>query len=98
MVRTSVRSQHASGKPMYQRRCPSPRHLYHLSKFGEPLFSLLCEDQRLLLQLQRRTLLYLAPDLSKRPVRHALYCRRPTVYGEYLLLGSVLRRLLLRFQ
>ena len=80
---------------MYQRRCPSPRHLYHLSKFGEPLFSLLCEDQRLLLQLQRRTLLYLAPDLSKRPVRHTLYSGRPSVYSEHLLLRPVLQRHLL---
>jgi hypothetical protein len=84
---------------MYQRRCPSHRPLYHLSKFGEPLFSLLCEEhQRLLLQLHRRTLLCLGPKLPERPVRHTLYSGRPSVYGEHLLFGCVLRRHLLRFR
>jgi hypothetical protein len=82
---------------MYQRRCPPQRPLHHLSKFGEPLFSLLCEEhQRLLLQLHRRTLLCLGPKLPERPVRHTLYSGRPSVYGEHLLLPrSVLQRHLL---
>jgi hypothetical protein len=81
---------------MYQRRCPPQRHLYHLSKFGEPLFSLLCEEhQRVLLQLHRRTLLCLGPKLPEQPVRHTLYSGRPGVYSEHLLLRSVLQRHLL---
>ena len=81
---------------MYQRRCPSQRPLYHLSKFGDPLFSLLCEEhQRVLLELYWRTLLCLGPNLPKQPVRHPLYSGRPSVYSEHLLLRSVLQRHLL---
>jgi hypothetical protein len=96
MVRASLWSQHASGKPMYQRRCPSQRPLYHLSKFGEPLFSLLCPKLRLLLQLFWRTLLCLGPNLPKRPMRNTVYGGRRQLYGEHLLLPrSVLQRHLL---
>jgi hypothetical protein len=65
----------------------------------DPRVDLLYEKhQRLLLQLHRRTLLCLGPKLPERPVRNTVYGGRRQLWGEHLLLGSVLRRLLLRFQ
>jgi hypothetical protein len=64
----------------------------------DPRVDLLCEEQPpLLFQLHRRTLLRLEPNLPGRPMRNTVYGGRRQLYGEHLLLRSVLRRHLLRF-
>jgi hypothetical protein len=80
---------------MHERRCPAPGPLLPVRHYSSPLNLLRQKQARFLHELHGRKLLCLGPKLPERPVRNTVYGGRRQLWGEHLLLRSVLQRHLL---